>query len=94
MDDVVTKLQVQVLPARLIAQISDKILEAQPSAFASVAVTFAVLANNGRCYVVLVPWLEAWVLHKLVLEGRYETFKGVSDDEELKVCVQSETSLK
>lgn len=85
MDDVLSELAVEMFSAWLVTQVAHKVLEVQAGASGGVSATFAVLADDGGGDAVLVPWLEAWVLHKLVLEGRYEALEWVSDNEELKV---------
>lgn len=69
MDDVLSELVVEMFSARLVTQIAHEVLEVQTGASGGVAVPFAVLADDGGGDAVLVPWLEARVLHKLVLEG-------------------------
>lgn len=91
-DDVLAELPVHAPPPALgVAQVADKVLEAETrgGGALAVAVAFAVLADDGGRDVVLVPRLEARVLHKLVLEGRDEPLEGVPHDQELEVGVQS-----
>lgn len=53
----------------------------------AVAVAPAVFPDDGRGDVVLVPRLEARVLHELVLEGGDEPLERIPHDEELEVGV-------
>lgn len=69
MNDVLSELLVEMFSAWLVTQVAHEVLEVQAGASGGVEVTFAVLADDGWSDAVLVPWLEAWVLHKLVLEG-------------------------
>lgn len=64
-----SELGVQVFSARPVTQVAHKVLKVQAGASGGIAVIFAVLANDGGGDAVLVPWLKARVLHKLVLEG-------------------------
>lgn len=85
-DDVLAELPVHVPASFHVAQVADKVLEAEAGAgVVAVSVALAVLANDGWSDIVLVPWLEARVLHKFVFECRDEALKGVSHNEEFKV---------
>lgn len=87
-DNVFAELPVHSPAALGVSEITDKVLKSQTrDGEVAVAVDLAVFANDGRGYVVLVPRLEAGVLHELVLECRNEAFKGISHNEELKVRV-------
>lgn len=96
MDDVLPELPVNSATAVHVAQVTDKVLEVKAgSGCVTVAVALAVLADDGGSDVVLVPRLEARVFHKLVLECGNQALERVSDDEELKISVQSvETKTK
>ena len=85
-NNVLTKLTVHAVAAVCVAQVTDKVLKVQAGGGELVvAVALAVLTDDGRGDVMLVPRLEAWVLHKLVFERRDQTLKGVSHDEKLEV---------
>jgi len=85
-DDVVAELPVHAAAAFRVAQVTDKVLKVQAGGGeVAVAVELAVLTDDGRGDVMLVPRLEARVLHELVSEGGNEALKGISHDEKLKV---------
>lgn len=86
-DDMLAELPVHAAAAAFrVAQVTDKVLEVQAwGGELALAVALAVLSDDGRSDVVLVPRLEARVLNKFVLEGRNQALEGISDDEELEV---------
>lgn len=89
-DDVLPKLTVHAAAPFHITQVSDKVLEVEArGGQVAVAVALAVLTDDGRRDVMLVPRLEARVLHELVLECRYQALEGISYNEKLEVSVQS-----
>lgn len=69
MDDVLSELTVERFSAWFVSQVTHKVLEVQTGFSGGIVVTFAVPADDGGGDAVVVPWLETWVLHKLVLEG-------------------------
>lgn len=85
MYDVLSELAIELLLTRLVAQIPNEVLEVKAGAAGRVAVISAVLANDGGGDGVLIPGLETRILHKLVLEGRYQPLKRVSDNEKFKI---------
>lgn len=88
MDDVLPELPVHSATAFGVAQITDKVLKVKASGGGvTVPVALAVLADDGRSDVVLVPRLKARVFHKLVLERRNQPLKRISHNEELKISV-------
>lgn len=85
-NNVLTELSVHMATAFCVAQVTDKVLKVQArGSEVADAVALAVLTDDGWSDVMLVPRLEAWVLHKLVLECRNEALKGISYNEKLKV---------
>lgn len=47
----------------------------------------AVLANDGRSDIMLVPWFITRVLYKFVLESGDDALKRVSNNEKLEVGI-------
>lgn len=87
---VLTELAVHAATALHVTQVTDKVLKVQAGGGqGALTVAFAVLTDDGGGDVMFVPRLEAWVLHKLVLEGRNQPLEGISHDEEFKVGAQS-----
>lgn len=87
-NDVLAKLPVQAATPLHVAQVADEVLEVEARG-GQVAVTVAlpVLADDGRRDVMLVPRLEARVLHELVFERWNQPLEGVPHYEKLKVGV-------
>lgn len=87
-DDVLAKLPVHTPVAFHIAEVANKVFEVETGGDeVIVAVNLAIFPYNGRSYVVLVPRLEAGVLHKLVLECRDQALEGIPHNEEFEIGV-------
>lgn len=87
-NDVLAKLPVHAAAPFHITQVTDKVLKVEArGGEVAVTVALAVLSDDGRSDVMLVPRLKARVLHELVLECRNQALKGISHDEKLKVSV-------
>lgn len=87
-NDVLAELSVHAAAPFDVTQVTDKVLKVQSrGAEVAVTVALAILTDDGRGDVMLVPRFEAWVLHKLVLECRNQTLKRISHDEKFEVGV-------
>lgn len=89
-NDAVPELEVQP-PVVRIAQVAYEIFELDAPGLCPV---LPVLFDDARGNLMPVPRFESWIVDKFILKGRYESFKGVSDNKKLEVCFKSKGEKK